>query len=546
MSAPTESAAWQALSAHAAELNSTPLRALFNDDPDRVSRMVHMLKDLRIDFSKHLATEETMRLLVALADARGVKEGIARMFAGEPINATEGRAVLHVALRDRDHHPIRAEGRNVAPMVSAVLARMRTLTDRVRSGQHLGHTGERITDIVNIGIGGSDLGPMMVCEALRPFWRDDLRAHFVSNVDGAHLGETLRHLDPARTLFIVASKSFRTIETLTNARSARAWLVEQLGDAAVSAHFVAVSSNPDAVVEFGIDRANIFEMWDWVGGRYSLWSAIGLPIALTVGMDRFEALLAGAHEMDVHFRDTPLAQNIPVLSALLGVWYTNFFGAESWAVLPYDQMLHRLPAWLQQGDMESNGKGTRLDGDRVEGYQTGPIVWGEPGTNAQHAFFQLLHQGTRLVPCDFIAPLRSQHERGPHHTMLLANLIAQAEALMVGQTEAEARATLEASGMTPEQVDALAPHKVFPGNRPSTTIVFDTLDAHALGRLLAMYEHRIFVQGLIWGLNSFDQWGVELGKVLASRIVDELGGDVRGAHDASTTALIEHVRRVRE
>ncbi len=541
--APTETQAWRALEAHHAAMRDVSLRELFARDPGRAARMTRSLGALRVDLSKHLATDETLRLLVALAEARDVAGGFAAMFAGEILNPTEGRAVLHVALRDRSGAATRAGGEDVAPGIAACLARMRDLSERVRSGAHAGHRGDRITDLVNLGIGGSDLGPAMVCDALRPYWAEGLRAHFVSNVDGAHLARTLAPLDPARTLFVVASKTFTTTETLTNARSARRWLLDGLGDErAVAKHFVAVSTNLEAVRAFGIDPANALPMWDWVGGRYSLWSAIGLPIACAIGMDRFEELLAGAHAMDVHARSAPLAENLPVLSALLGVWYANFFGWESWAVIPYDQSLARLPAWLQQGDMESNGKRTRADGDAVRGYATGPIVWGEPGTNAQHSFFQLLHQGTRRVPIDFLAPCRSQYPLDDHHEQLLANLLAQAEALMIGKTEAEARAELEAAGLDAAAVAHLLPHKVFEGNRPSTTILFDALDPHTLGMILAFYEHRIFVQGRIWGVNSFDQWGVELGKQLAKAIHGELVGGAARAHDASTAAAIAHVR----
>jgi len=541
---PTEEEAWRALTAHAATMRDVHLRTLFADDPERARRLSFRLDDLLFDFSKHRVTDETMEALMALARQRDLPAWIERMFTGEKINVTEGRAVLHVALRNRDNRPIRVDGKNVVPVVSAVLAKMRKFTDRVRAGEHTGHTGEAITDVVNLGIGGSDLGPLMVCEALEPYWKEGLTPHFVSNVDGAHLGRTLKGLNPATTLFIVASKSFSTEETLTNARSARSWLVEKLGsDKAVAKHFVAVSTNHDAVKEFGIDPANVFEFWDWVGGRYSLWSAIGLPIACAIGMDAFEELLLGAHRMDAHFRSAPLEENLPVIGAMLGVWYASFFGASSHAVLPYDQSLHRLPAWLQQADMESNGKRTRRDGDVVDGYVTGPIVWGEPGTNAQHSFFQLLHQGTRLVPCDLLAPLVSHYPTGDHHRKLLANLVAQAEALMIGRTEEEARAELEASGLDAEEVERLLPHKVFEGNRPSTTILFDRLDPKTLGSLLAYYEHRVFVQGVIWGLNSFDQWGVELGKVLAKRILPELSGaEEPSGHDTSTTALIRLIQ----
>jgi len=540
---PTATEAWKALGEHASEMRGASLRQLFHDDPGRASRMTLSLDDLRVDFSKHLATEQTWERLVDLARELEVPRWFERMFAGEELNVTEGRAVLHVALRNRANTPIRIGGKNVMPAIGATLAKMRKLAERVRAGEHKGATQETITDVVNIGIGGSDLGPQMVCQALRPYWKSGLRAHFVSNVDGSHLAQTLEGLDAARTLFIVASKSFTTQETLTNAQSARTWLVGQLGNEnAVGDHFVAVSANVPAVKEFGIDVANCFEMWDWVGGRYSLWSAIGLPIACVVGMDAFEELLAGAHAMDRHAVEAPLAENLPVMSALLGVWYASFFGWPSHAVIPYDQRLARLPAWLQQGDMESNGKRTRRDGDVIEGYTTGPIVWGEPGTNAQHSFFQLLHQGTHRVPVDFLAAVRPHHGLSGHHDKLLANVIAQAEALMVGKSAEQVRAELEAEGVDEARIEALLPHKVFEGDRPSTLMLFDSLDPKTLGALLAFYEHRIFVQGVIWGVNSFDQWGVELGKQLAAAILPELSGGESAAHDASTAAAIAHVR----
>jgi glucose-6-phosphate isomerase len=428
------------------------------------------------------------------------------------------------------------------PEVNAVLGRMRAFTDRVRSGEWKGATGQRITDVVNIGIGGSDLGPVMVTEALRPYWQAGLRAHFVSNVDGTHVAETLRRVDPATTLFIVASKTFTTQETLTNARTARAWLVARLGEAAVPRHFVAVSTAAAEVAKFGIDTANMFGFWDWVGGRYSLWSAVGLSIACMIGMDRFEELLEGAFAMDEHFRSAPLEKNLPVVLALLGVWNANFLGADTHAVLPYDQYLHRLPAYLQQADMESNGKSVDRDGRRVT-YGTGPVVWGEPGTNGQHAFYQLIHQGTRLVPCDFIAPLETHDPVGDHHAILLANFFAQTEALMKGKTEDEARAELQASGLSADRVRELVPHKRFTGNRPSTSIVFDELTPRTLGRLVAMYEHKIFTQGVVWNVYSFDQWGVELGKQLAKKIEPELdGAGPVASHDPSTNALINRYK----
>ena len=467
------------------------------------------------------------------------------MFSGEAINETEGRAVLHTALRNRGERTVMVDGvgRDARRAARAFAdARVHHVGSR---GRWLGHTGRAITDVVNIGIGGSDLGPVMVTEALRPYWKQGLRAHFVSNVDGTHLSEVLRQVQPETTLFIVASKTFTTQETLTNARSARQWLVDRLGaEDAVAKHFVALSTNRDAVVEFGIDPANMFEFWDWVGGRYSLWSAIGLSIATVVGMDHFEELLAGAYEVDEHFRTAPLRENIPVIMAALGVWYHNFFGAPSHAVLPYDQYLHRFPAYLQQADMESNGKSASRDGAIITDYTTGPIVWGEPGTNGQHAFFQLLHQGTHLVPCDFIVAAQSHNPIGQHQDILVANCIAQAEALMRGKTADEARAELEAAGASEERVAALVPHKTFPGNRPSNTFMVERLTPRALGRLIALYEHKIFVQGVIWNIYSFDQWGVELGKQLAKVVLPELGGAAAStmAPPASSSRTIESTR----
>jgi glucose-6-phosphate isomerase len=547
MSVLTRSPAWQALVAHKPSIDATSLRALFAADPQRFARMSREACGLFVDWSKHRVTDETIELLLALARQADVERWRDRMFAGEKINVTEGRAVLHVALRNRGNRPILVDGQDVMPEVNAVLARMRELTERVRGGAWRGHTGEPITDLVNIGIGGSDLGPVMVTEALRPYGRPDLRAHFVSNVDGTHIAEALRRVDPARTLFIVASKTFTTQETLTNARTARAWLLERLGGdpAAIAKHFVAVSTNAREVAAFGIDPANMLPFWDWVGGRYSLWSAIGLPIALAIGMDHFEELLAGAHELDEHFRTAPLAENLPVILAMLRVWYANFFGAETHAILPYDQYLHRFAAYFQQGDMESNGKRIDRDGQPITDYTTGPIVWGEPGTNGQHAFYQLLHQGTRLVPADFIAPIRSHNPLGAHHDILLANFFAQTEALMRGKTLDEARAELAAQGLPPAEVARLAPHKTFPGDRPTTSILVDQITPRTLGALIALYEHEIFVQGIVWNINSFDQWGVELGKQLASKILPELAGDAAApiaSHDASTNGLINRFK----
>jgi len=530
----TSSPAWTALAGHHAQIKDVAMRDLFAADPQRFASMSREACGIFVDYSKHRVTGETLRLLVALARQQDVEGWRDRMFAGEPINATEGRAVLHVALREP----------NPRPEVAAVLAQMRAFTERLRGGAWTGHTGQAITDIVNIGIGGSDLGPVMVTEALRPYWKPGLRVHFVSNVDGTHVAETLKRVDPERTLFIVASKTFTTQETLTNARTARAWVVAQLGaEAAVAKHFVALSTNAKEVAAFGIDTANMFAFWDWVGGRYSLWSAIGLPIACVIGMDRFEELLAGAHAMDQHFRTAPLADNLPVTLAMLGIWYANFFGAESHAILPYDQYLHRFPAYFQQADMESNGKRVDRDGNPITDYTTGPVIWGEPGTNGQHAFYQLLHQGTRLVPADFIAPIRSHNPIGQHHAILLANFFAQTEALMRGKTADEARAELEAQGLPAAKVAQLVPHKTFPGNRPTTSILVDQITPATLGALVAMYEHKIFVQGIVWEILSFDQWGVELGKQLASKILPELADDRPvSTHDASTDGLINYYK----
>jgi glucose-6-phosphate isomerase len=545
MSVLTTSPAWQALEAHAATLRDVHLRELFARDPERFAKLSLRLDDLLLDCSKHRVTDDTLRLLLDLARATDVEGWRDRMLAGEKINATENRAVLHTALRNRSGRPVLVDGQDVMPGVHAVLEKMQGFTGQLRDGAWRGATGHAITDIVNLGIGGSDLGPLMVCEALKPYQRADLRPHFVSNVDGAHLAHTLARLDPARTLFVVASKTFTTQETMTNAGSARAWLTRALGEDAVARHFVAVSTNEAAVRGFGIDPANMFEFWDWVGGRYSLWSAIGLPIALAIGFERFEELLGGAHAMDEHFRTAPLARNLPVVQALLGVWYRDFLGASTLAILPYDQHLSRFPAYFQQGDMESNGKGVRRDGTRVD-YATGPVIWGEPGTNGQHAFYQLIHQGTELVPCDFLAAAESQTPMGDHHEKLLANFFAQTEALAFGKSAAEARAELEGQGLAGEALEALLPHKVFPGNRPSTSILYRRLDPHRLGSLIALYEHKIFVQGVIWGINSFDQWGVELGKQLASKILPELAGEAPVAsHDGSTNGLINHFKALR-
>ncbi len=543
----TASSAWQALAAHHREMNGRHMRELFAADPDRFRRFSLQHDDLLLDYSKNRIDQQTLALLLDLARAADLPGWIEKMFRGEKINFTENRAVLHVALRNRSNAPILVDGVDVMPQVNAVLEKMGRFSTAVRDGQWRGHSGKPISDIVNIGIGGSDLGPVMVTEALRPYWQAGLRPHFVSNIDGTHLAETLRGLDPETTLFIVASKTFTTQETLTNAHSARDWLLAALGDeAAVARHFVALSTNREAVQAFGIDPENMFEFWDWVGGRYSLWSAIGLSIAITIGMERFEELLAGAHDMDEHFRSAPLEANMPVILGLLGIWYNNFFAAQTHAILPYDQYLHRFPAYFQQGDMESNGKRVDRDGQVVD-YSTGPVIWGEPGTNGQHAFYQLIHQGTKLVPADFLAPMESHNPIGRHHEILLSNFFAQTEALMRGKNADEARAELAAAGLSGEALERLLPHKVFPGNRPTNSLLFRKLTPHTLGRLIALYEHKIFTQGIIWRINSFDQWGVELGKQLAQAILPELQGEapVTG-HDSSTNGLINHYKQQRK
>ncbi len=534
----TASPTWRQLEEHAKAIRSVHLRNLFAADPARGERMVIDALGLYFDYSKHRVTDETLRLLVQLAEERGLRERIDAMFRGEKINVTENRAVLHVALRaPRDAH-IYVDGEDVVPEVHAVLDRMSEFSRRVRSGEWKGFTGKRIRNVVNIGIGGSDLGPVMAYEALRHYSERSMTFRFVSNIDGTDFAEAVRDLDPAETLFIVASKTFTTLETMTNAQTARRWLLSALGDErAVAHHFVAVSTNAAEVARFGIDTANMFGFWDWVGGRYSMDSAIGLSTMIAIGPERFQEMLAGFHAMDEHFRTAPFERNMPVIMALLGVWCNNFFGAESVAVLPYDQYLKRFPAYLQQLTMESNGKYVTLDGVRVD-YQTGAIYWGEPGTNGQHSFYQLLHQGTKLVPCDFIGFCQSLNPIGDHHDLLVSNIFAQSEALAFGKTAEEVRAE-----GTPEW---LVPHRVFEGNRPSTTILADRLTPEVLGKLVALYEHCVFTQGVIWNINSFDQWGVELGKVLAKRIVGELTSEAPELrHDSSTNALIRRYRERR-
>ena len=540
MSKLTASPAWQALLAHHAQMSKQTMRAMFATDTGRFDRFSLQLEGLLFDYSKNRIDDETLRLLLDLARQAGVSEWTARMFGGDKINSSEGRAVLHTALRAPADAVVNVDGRDVVPDVHRVQGHMRRYTEAVRNGELRGYTGKPLRHIVNIGIGGSALGPLMVCEALKPYGHPEMQAHFISNVDATDLVETLKLLDAETTLFIVSSKTFTTQETITNARSARAWLVEKLGaEAAVANHFAAVSTNLKATGEFGINPENVFEFWDWVGGRYSLWSAIGLPIALFIGMDNFERLLAGARAMDEHFRDAPFERNMPVILGMLGVWYGNFFGCGSYAVLPYDQYLHRLPAYLQQLEMESNGKCVDRQGQPVD-YDTHLTVWGEPGTNGQHSFYQLIHQGTRLVPADFMAPIRSHNPVGEHHAMLLSNCLAQTEALMLGKTESDARAELEAQGLSGEALESLLPFKLFPGNRPTNTFLFDQLDPRTLGMLIALYEHKTFVQSVVWNINAFDQWGVEYGKQLAGKLLPELQGKAElSAHDASTANLLK-------
>lgn len=547
MTNPTHCPIWHELNAHYQEIFPLQMRDMFTKDSHRFAKFSLKAEGLLLDYSKHRITDETLTLLCKLARNSKVEEWRDRMFAGEKINFTENRAVLHTALRNRSNTPVYVDGKDVMPEVNRVLTQMRNFSDRVRSGEWKGYSSKPITDIVNIGIGGSDLGPVMVCGALKPYAKEGLNVHFVSNIDGAHLAQTLEACNPETTLFIVASKTFTTQETMTNARSARDWFLNAAkDDAHVAKHFVAISTNATEVSKFGIDAANMFEFWDWVGGRYSLWSAIGLSIAIYIGMEHFEELLLGGHEMDLHFKNTPLEQNIPVIMALLGVWYNNFFGVDSMAILPYDQGLSRFPAYLQQADMESNGKFIDRDGNTVQ-CTTGPIIWGEAGTNGQHAFYQLIHQGNRLIPCDFMMPMNSQYQVGKngneHHLILMANCFAQTSALMQGKTLAEAKAELIAQGMDGDTLEVLLPHKVFEGNRPSSTILFDRLTPRMLGKLIAIYEHKIFVQGIIWNINSFDQWGVEYGKQIAKKILPQLNdGQESVEYDSSTNGLINYFK----
>ncbi len=517
------------------------MRDLFADDDDRFARFSLSLNDILFDFSKNRITSETLQLLLQLAEQANVADWRNKMFAGEPINHTEGRAVQHVALRNRRNEPLYAGEQRIDQEIKSELARVKALAESIRTRQWRGHSDQPITDVVNIGIGGSHLGPLMVTEALHPYAIHDLKIHYVSNIDENHINNTLETLNADTTLFIIASKSFRTQDTLFNAQTAKQWLLEKLdSEQLLHRHLVAVTSNIDAAVAFGVAHENIFKMWDWVGGRYSLWSAIGLPIVIAIGSEHFDALLEGAYEVDEHFKSAPLAQNIPVIMALIGIWYNNFFGAQSIAILPYDQNMHRFPAYLQQADMESNGKSVDRQGAAVD-YQTGPVLFGEIGIASQHAFYQLLHQGTKLVPADMLAPISNYHCIANHHRALMSNIFAQAEALMKGKDENEVRAELQAQGMREDDIEKLLPYKIFPGNRPTNTFLFYTLDPKTLGSLIALYEHKIFVQGVIWNLNSFDQWGVELGKVLATNILDEINlGDNVDSHDSSTNGLINY------
>ena len=541
---------WKKLCQHQEQIAPVHMRDMFAQDANRFNKYSLKFADILLDYSKHRINDETLPMLFQLAREAEVETWRDRMFAGDKINITENRAVLHTALRNRANTPVMVDGRDVMPDVNAVLTQMRQFSDRVRNGSWLGYTGKRITDIINIGIGGSDLGPVMVCNALEPYASPDLKVHFVSNIDGAHLMRALKVCNPETTLVIVASKTFTTQETMTNAHSARAWFLDAAKDEAhIAKHFVALSTNAKAVQDFGIDTAQMFAFWDWVGGRYSLWSAIGLSIALYVGMDNFEALLTGGFEMDEHFKTAPLEQNMPVILALIGIWYNNFFHVDSQVILPYDQGLARFPAYMQQADMESNGKFVCRNGGHVS-YKTGPVIWGEAGTNGQHAFYQLIHQGMQMIPADFLMPVHSHYKVGKngnlHHKILLANFLAQTQSLMLGKTKAQARAELEQQGLKGEELENLLPHKVFEGNRPTTSILFDKLTPNTLGKLIALYEHKIFVQGIIWDINSFDQWGVEYGKQIAQQILPQLTNDeVVSNYDSSTNGLINYTKALK-
>lgn len=538
----TETQAYRYLADHFIDINSKNMKQLFAEDPERFQKFTILFDDILLDYSKNRINDTTIALLVQLAKECKLDEAIKAMYKGEAINQTENRPVLHIALRNQSNTPILVEGKDVMPEVNRVLDKMKSFSEKVISGEWKGYTGKAITDVVNIGIGGSDLGPVMVTEALKAY-KNHLNMHFVSNIDGTHMVETLKGVDPETTLFLVASKTFTTQETMTNARTARAWFLEKgAAEEDIAKHFAALSTNSKDVAAFGINTDNMFEFWDWVGGRYSLWSAIGLPIALSLGFDKFEELLKGAHATDQHFESSPFEKNIPVILGLLGVWYINFFDAETQAILPYDQYMHRFAAYFQQGDMESNGKHVDRNGKEVD-YETGPVIWGEPGTNGQHAFYQLIHQGTRLIPCDFIAPAQSLNPIGEHHPILLSNFFAQTEALMNGKTGEQIHSELSAEGKSAEEIAKLAPFKVFEGNRPTNSFLLKKVTPYSLGALIAMYEHKIFVQGIIWNIFSFDQWGVELGKQLAKSILPELKGNEQvNTHDASTNGLINQYK----
>ena len=544
---PSTTEAWKALDAHATEMKQLHLRELFANDTNRFEKFTLRTKDLLFDYSKNIIAGKTIQLLLQLADECKLKAAIEAMFNGDKINATENRSVLHIALRNFSKQPVYSEGKDVMPDIKKVLQQMKTFCNTVHEGKWKGFNGKKIKYIVNIGIGGSDLGPLMVTEALKPYTVKGIETFFVSNVDGTHIAETLKKVDAERTLFLIASKTFTTQETMTNALTAREWFLKHAKkEKHVAKHFVALSTNETEVVKFGIDKANMFPFWDWVGGRYSLWSAIGLSIALTIGYKNFEQLLKGANTTDTHFYNEAFEKNIPVVMALIGLWYTNFFGSQSEAILPYDQYMHRFAAYFQQGNMESNGKSVDRNGEAVE-YSTGPIIWGEPGTNGQHAFYQLIHQGTPMIPCDFIAPAQSQNPIGDHHPKLLSNFFAQTEALMNGKTEQEAEAELKKSGLTTEEIAKLLPFKVFAGNKPTNSFLIKKITPFNLGQLIAMYEHKIFVQGIIWNVYSFDQWGVELGKQLANKILPELKSkQAVSNHDASTNGLINAYKKMRK
>ncbi len=542
----TMGSTWTALEAHYKSVCGLHMRDLFAQEPERFSMFSLQLDDMLLDYSKNRITDETLSLLFQLAREADLETWITRMFGGDKINHTENRAVLHTALRNRSTEPVMLDGRDVMPEIQAELKKIRKLAEAVRQRQWRGVTGQPITDVINLGIGGSSLGPEMVTDALRPYGLHDIRFHFVSNVDENHIMDTLEELKPETSLFIISSKSFTTQDTMLNASTARSWFLKSVEDeSAINKHFIAVTANTRAAVEFGIAEDNVFKMWDWVGGRYSLWSAMGLPIAISIGMPHFEAMLEGAYSMDQHFRSQPLEKNIPVLLALLGVWYNNFFGAQTHAILPYDQHLKRLPAYLQQADMESNGKSVDRNGQATD-YQTGPIIFGEIGIAAQHAFYQLIHQGSKLIPADFLVPVSNYSCIKQHHRVLMSNVFAQSEALMKGKTAEEVEAELKSAGLSKNEIQMLSPYKIFSGNKPTNTIMFKTLDPRTMGMLIAMYEHKIFVQGVIWNINSFDQWGVELGKQLAVNIQDELADNGQvSAHDSSTNGMINFYKRMR-